>query len=158
MDLVETIRGWQKDARSIDPIDGVDKTIEDVGRLKGRAFFPEGLGLQRPNRTSGDQDRPDILVVGHYFGKRSYRDRIEKKHGVSEESQPTWRNLSSLLGEALMDRCFMTNWFIGFGPGKQASSSKSTLVARAAHLQWQNARSADMRSNAGISSSIKFEC
>ena len=115
MDLVETIRGWQKDARSIDPIDGVDKTIKDVGRLKGRAFFPEGLGLQRPNRASGDQDRPDILVVGHYFGTRIYRDRIEKNHGGSEEHKPTWSNLNSLLGEALMDRCFMTNWFIGFG-------------------------------------------
>ena len=115
MDLVETIRGWQEDARAIDPINGVDKTIEDVGRLKGRAFFPEGLGLQRPNRASGDLDRPDILVVGHYFGTRVYRDRIEKKHGGSEENQPTWRNLNSLLGEALMDRCFMTNWFIGFG-------------------------------------------
>ena len=111
MNLVEQIRKWQQRAREIVPPD--NKIERAIGELEGRAFFPEGLGLQRLVRSTEDS-QPDILVVGHNFGTLDYRKKLAEKFGGSEDNKPTWRNLKSLLGD-VMDRCFMTNWFIGFG-------------------------------------------
>ncbi len=117
MDLVDQIHEWQKRARAINPPENSKIEAASDDGLKGRAFFPEGLGLQRLDRTI-EKPWPNILVVGHYFGTSAYRDKIEKKCEGSEDSKTTWSNLKKLLGDARlnMDRCFMTNWFIGFGP------------------------------------------
>ncbi len=118
MGLIKQIQKWQKDAWEIEPPDKkIKRAIASLdGGLKGRAFFPEGLGLQRLDRSTGEP-LPDILVIGHNFGTLEYRKLVEK-FGGSEESKPTWSNLIRLLGEVSvdLDRCFMTNWFIGFGP------------------------------------------
>ena len=112
MNLVEQIHEWQDIAKAITPPDENIKGAK--GRHPGIVFFPEGLGLQNPKREASDEPWPDILVIGHNFGTLDYLEDLKE---CGEEHEPTWRNLSSLLGEiekTLMNRCFMTNWFIGF--------------------------------------------
>ena len=83
MNLVEQIRKWQQRAREIVPPD--NKIERAIGGLKGRAFFPEGLGLQRLNRPT-EYPQPDILVVGHNFGTLDYRKNSQRN---SEEVKTT---------------------------------------------------------------------
>ena len=122
MNLVKQIQEWQDIASAITPPNENIKGAK--GRHLGIVFFPEGLGLQNPKREASHEPWPDILVIGHNFGTLK---SLEDLKGCGEERKPTWGNFSKLLGEIekkhptdrpLMNRCFMTNWFVGF-PLKQ---------------------------------------
>lgn len=112
-DILDLIRGWQARARAVAPPQGTP-ILRTRGGLPGPAFFPEGYGLQSPTPNA---PWPTIMVVGHNFGCRDYRNQIDACG--REDDKPTWRNLSRLLsdGGVSIDSCFMTNWFVGLQPG-----------------------------------------
>ena len=124
--LLATIQGWQDRASAISPPPPLERA---TGRLRGRAFFPHGVGLELDDKGKEPAWWPDILVLGHNFGKRSYYEDIRRNPRESEDKEPTWRNLALLLrdikhpgsGMDLIRHCFMTNWYIGFGPTQRGS-------------------------------------
>ena len=88
--------------------------------IPGTAFFPGGYGLWRPDRSKPLPEFPvgGIMVLGHDFhSEAGYKASLAR--GQEAESQPTWRQLKSLLEEAHIDprRCFFTNVFLGLRAG-----------------------------------------
>ena len=89
--------------------------------IVGRSFFPGGYGLWA---AEADKPLPDfpvggIMILGHDFHSEvGYRASLAR--GREDSSQPTWRNLVSVLQRAgvELERCFFTNYYMGLREGK----------------------------------------
>lgn len=88
--------------------------------IEGTAFFPGGFGLWRPDVSQPLPAFPlsGVMVLGHDFhSEAGYRDSLARTR--ESETQPTWRQLTKLLGEVNIDptRCFFTNVYLGLRAG-----------------------------------------
>jgi len=115
-DLIGNILAWQEEAKHITPPENTG-VLAAQGGLPGPAFFPEGLGLQ--NVSPARAEWPTIMAIGHYFGSKRYRSAIDTRG--REDDRRTWLNLENLLrgSDVEIERCYMTNWFVGLHPEKQ---------------------------------------
>lgn len=94
--------------------------------IPGTSFFPGGYGLWRPD--SG-QELPafpvnQVMVLGHDFhSEAGYRESL--KRGREAATQPTWRNLLSLLMRVGIapESCFFTNAYMGLRAGDRATGT-----------------------------------
>lgn len=95
------------------------------GRIPGTAFFPGGDGLVRPRVN---EDRPDVLIVGHDFGTLTYFGSCIVA-GEDRTTQATWRGILARLAAASVDpqRCLFSNAFVGY---RKAGGNTDDFPAR----------------------------
>jgi hypothetical protein len=94
--------------------------------IAGTSFFPGGYGLWCPDPN---QDLPafpvnQVMVLGHDFhSETGYRESLKRGHEAA--TQPTWRNLLSLLNRAGIapEGCFFTNAYMGIRAGYRATGT-----------------------------------
>ena len=94
--------------------------------IAGTSFFPGGYGLWRPDPILDLPAFPlnQVMVLGHDFHSETrYRASLER--GDEAATQPTWRNLLSLLNRVGIapERCFFTNVYMGLRAGNQATGT-----------------------------------
>jgi hypothetical protein len=88
--------------------------------IRGTAFFPGGYGIWNPSASWPLPSFPigGVMVLGHDFhSEAGYLASL--KRGAESPKQPTWRNLTQLLDEAVIPQsnCFFTNAFMGLRAG-----------------------------------------
>ena len=88
--------------------------------IPGIAFFPGGYGLWRLDCSLPLPPFPvrGVMVLGHDFHSEvGYEASLARRR--ESASQPTWRQLTRLLGQASIDpsRCFFTNVYLGLRAG-----------------------------------------
>lgn len=88
--------------------------------IERTAFFPGGRGLwyQRQQTSAPWMPRGGFMILGHDFhSEAGYRESFDR--GYEPKTQPTWRNLLSLLDRARIDptQCFFTNVYMGLRSG-----------------------------------------
>lgn len=85
--------------------------------IPGTAFFPGGDGLFK-DKCIPEFPVGGIMILGHDFhSETGYAASL--KRGEERLSDPTWRNLVALLGEASIEpeSCFFTNFYMGLRAG-----------------------------------------
>jgi len=89
--------------------------------VKGRSFFPIGLGLH--DKSSKDT-KLDIMILGQDWGSKRDYDKV-KRSGEESLKNPTWKNMTKLLELCGIDlnRCFFTNAFMGIRTGDSSINS-----------------------------------
>jgi hypothetical protein len=109
------------------PLDGYPAGVLPVREpIPGIAFFPGGYGLWRPDRSKPLPPFPvgGVMVLGHDFhSEAGYEASLAR--GEEAESQPTWRQLKSLLAQVNIDlgRCFFTNVYLGLRAGSATTGA-----------------------------------
>jgi hypothetical protein len=94
--------------------------------ITGTSFFPGGYGLWRPDPSHALPAFPvnQVMVLGHDFhSETGYRESLKRGHEAA--TQPTWRNLLSLLNRAGIapESCFFTNAYMGLRGGDRATGT-----------------------------------
>jgi hypothetical protein len=107
---------WNEHARLTDYPAGV---LPVQTPIAGTSFFPGGFGLiVEEGQTLPKFPRGGTMVLGHDFhSEHGYRDSLAR--GFEKATQPTWRNLRIVLGDAQIpvSSCFFTNFFMGLRAG-----------------------------------------
>lgn len=102
--------------------------------IRGTSFFPGGLGLVvEEGQSLPAFPRGGTMVLGHDFhSEHGYNDSLER--GFESPTQPTWRNLRTLLQAAQIPvaSCFFTNFFMGL----RAGSATTGTFPGAAHTEF----------------------
>lgn len=88
--------------------------------IPGISFFPGGYGLWREDTSKPLPPWPmgGVMILGHDFhSETGYHQSMAR--GREAATQPTWRNLVSLLEVARIDpvECFFTNAYMGLREG-----------------------------------------
>jgi hypothetical protein len=88
--------------------------------IAGTSFFPGGFGLWHPEGGHPLPAMPvgGVMVLGHDFhSEEGYKASLAR--GCERDTQPTWRNLLTLLERVEIPpaRCFFTNVFMGLRAG-----------------------------------------
>lgn len=94
--------------------------------IAGTSFFPGGFGLWRPDPNEDLPAFPvnQVMVLGHDFhSETGYRASLKRGHEAA--TQPTWRNLLSLLKRVGIapESCFFTNAYMGLRAGDRATGT-----------------------------------
>jgi uracil-DNA glycosylase len=113
---------WQKHQALTDYPLGVLPITEAI---RGTAFFPGGYGLD----VEDGQSLPAFpvggtMILGHDFhSEDGYLDSLQR--GFESPTQPTWRNLRTLLTAAQIPirSCFFTNFFMGLRAGSATTGT-----------------------------------
>lgn len=107
------------------PVAGYPRGVVSIPEpIPGLAFFPGGSGLWHAALGQPLPPFPlgGVMVLGHDFhSEEGYRASLARGH--ERYSQPTWRNLTVLLGEAGVDlgACFFTNVYMGLRAGAKTT-------------------------------------
>ena len=87
-------------------------------QIRGRAFFPGGLGLWEPGPPLPEFPVGGVMVLGHDFhSEAGYRESLRR--GGEPATQPTWKSVLKLLENARIpkENCFFTNFYLGLRVG-----------------------------------------
>lgn len=110
----EAITLWDKVASVAPYPPGLVVPVPEL--MKGRAFFPGGIGLIR---EPGSTELPrwplnGVMILGHDFDTLANYRKSLKRGGESAKS-PTWGTVLDVLQKANIDHgeCFFTNVYMG---------------------------------------------